>query len=335
MTKSAETWVIAMEEATPDAPGTDDRAPADPGIIDVHSGSPGQGPGRHALQGLVDEVDRRFWISESRSGLSSPSRPESRIGERGFTMVAVVIGMTDHGDPPAGRRSLDRDHHEEGQGEGAALPRQAVRPRDRALPEAYGRFPTELKELSRTGRGRSGSSSRSRCATASTGMIISGTPEASPDAGIGRTPGAGRPRAAPGTRPPSPTRRRPGPSSASRAGTEARPDRRSPLDLHEEALEWRGQSTTTSRRFIVGDADRRSSGSRSHGAAPSTPTSGASSRATPTTAARNPIRPSPRALADRSRRPERLTGRRAEREVRDRREPVMVQKFVLDNGPPS
>jgi general secretion pathway protein G len=40
MTKSAETWVIALEEATPDAQGNTTDAPANPGVIDVHSGSP-------------------------------------------------------------------------------------------------------------------------------------------------------------------------------------------------------------------------------------------------------------------------------------------------------
>ncbi|HKF44856.1 MAG TPA: prepilin-type N-terminal cleavage/methylation domain-containing protein [Thermoanaerobaculia bacterium] len=42
MTKSAETWVIALEEATADTsqqPGAAD-APTNPGVIDVHSGSP-------------------------------------------------------------------------------------------------------------------------------------------------------------------------------------------------------------------------------------------------------------------------------------------------------
>jgi len=54
MTKSAETWVIQLEEATeadssapPSAPpsssSADPAAPATPGIIDVHSGSTGKG----------------------------------------------------------------------------------------------------------------------------------------------------------------------------------------------------------------------------------------------------------------------------------------------------
>jgi len=49
MTKSAETWVIQLEEATeadPSAPSSsssaDPAAPATPGIIDVHSGSTGK-----------------------------------------------------------------------------------------------------------------------------------------------------------------------------------------------------------------------------------------------------------------------------------------------------
>jgi general secretion pathway protein G len=37
MTKSAETWVLSFEEASPDQPP--DAAAAPPGIIDVHSGS--------------------------------------------------------------------------------------------------------------------------------------------------------------------------------------------------------------------------------------------------------------------------------------------------------
>ena len=42
MTKSAETWVVAMEETPSDSSssGSDPGAPATPGIIDVHSGSP-------------------------------------------------------------------------------------------------------------------------------------------------------------------------------------------------------------------------------------------------------------------------------------------------------
>jgi len=40
MTKSADTWVIALEEATPDAQGNTSDAPTNPGVIDVHSGSP-------------------------------------------------------------------------------------------------------------------------------------------------------------------------------------------------------------------------------------------------------------------------------------------------------
>ncbi len=45
MTKSAETWVVAFEEApsesaAPDAAGS--PGPATPGVIDVHSGSPGK-----------------------------------------------------------------------------------------------------------------------------------------------------------------------------------------------------------------------------------------------------------------------------------------------------
>ncbi|HXM77095.1 MAG TPA: prepilin-type N-terminal cleavage/methylation domain-containing protein [Thermoanaerobaculia bacterium] len=40
MTKSAETWVVAYEEApAADAPGSDPAAIASPGVIDVHSGS--------------------------------------------------------------------------------------------------------------------------------------------------------------------------------------------------------------------------------------------------------------------------------------------------------
>ena len=37
-TKSAETWVVTMEEIPPDAPSTSE--PPTPGITDVHSGSP-------------------------------------------------------------------------------------------------------------------------------------------------------------------------------------------------------------------------------------------------------------------------------------------------------
>ncbi|MEO8189364.1 MAG: prepilin-type N-terminal cleavage/methylation domain-containing protein [Acidobacteriota bacterium] len=44
MTKSADTWIVAFEEASEqaanDASGT--VAPATPGVIDVHSGSPGK-----------------------------------------------------------------------------------------------------------------------------------------------------------------------------------------------------------------------------------------------------------------------------------------------------
>jgi general secretion pathway protein G len=50
MTKSAETWVIQLEEATeadssapPSSSSADPAAPATPGIIDVHSGSTGKG----------------------------------------------------------------------------------------------------------------------------------------------------------------------------------------------------------------------------------------------------------------------------------------------------
>lgn len=44
MTKSAETWVLAFEEAPASDSGTPDpAAPTAPGIIDVHSGSPGKG----------------------------------------------------------------------------------------------------------------------------------------------------------------------------------------------------------------------------------------------------------------------------------------------------
>jgi general secretion pathway protein G len=42
MTKSAETWVVAMEEASSDSSSSapDTGTPPTPGIIDVHSGSP-------------------------------------------------------------------------------------------------------------------------------------------------------------------------------------------------------------------------------------------------------------------------------------------------------
>ena len=41
MTKSADTWVIALEEATGDTSQTSTTdAPTNPGVIDVHSGSP-------------------------------------------------------------------------------------------------------------------------------------------------------------------------------------------------------------------------------------------------------------------------------------------------------
>ncbi len=41
MTKSADTWVIALEEAPSDSSsGADSGAPTTPGIIDIHSGSP-------------------------------------------------------------------------------------------------------------------------------------------------------------------------------------------------------------------------------------------------------------------------------------------------------
>jgi general secretion pathway protein G len=41
MTKSAETWVVAQEEISTEATTSSDT-PATPGIIDVHSGSPGK-----------------------------------------------------------------------------------------------------------------------------------------------------------------------------------------------------------------------------------------------------------------------------------------------------
>jgi general secretion pathway protein G len=41
MTKSADTWVVAMEETpTDNSSGSDTGPPPSPGIIDVHSGSP-------------------------------------------------------------------------------------------------------------------------------------------------------------------------------------------------------------------------------------------------------------------------------------------------------
>jgi general secretion pathway protein G len=50
MTKSAETWVIQLEEVTeadssapPSSSSPDPAAPATPGVIDVHSGSTGKG----------------------------------------------------------------------------------------------------------------------------------------------------------------------------------------------------------------------------------------------------------------------------------------------------
>ncbi|MDQ2869168.1 MAG: prepilin-type N-terminal cleavage/methylation domain-containing protein [Acidobacteriota bacterium] len=45
MTKSADTWIVAFEEAASDSAATDSTgvtAPATPGVIDVHSGSPGK-----------------------------------------------------------------------------------------------------------------------------------------------------------------------------------------------------------------------------------------------------------------------------------------------------
>ena len=39
MTKSADTWVVALEEITPDAANPDPSQPATPGVIDVHSAS--------------------------------------------------------------------------------------------------------------------------------------------------------------------------------------------------------------------------------------------------------------------------------------------------------
>ena len=44
MTKSADTWIVAFEEAASDsaADSSGATAPATPGVIDVHSGSPGK-----------------------------------------------------------------------------------------------------------------------------------------------------------------------------------------------------------------------------------------------------------------------------------------------------
>jgi general secretion pathway protein G len=39
MTKSADTWVVALEEITPDAANPDPSQPSTPGVIDVHSAS--------------------------------------------------------------------------------------------------------------------------------------------------------------------------------------------------------------------------------------------------------------------------------------------------------
>ena len=40
MTRSSETWVVALEEATGDQANSSADAPTNPGVIDVHSGSP-------------------------------------------------------------------------------------------------------------------------------------------------------------------------------------------------------------------------------------------------------------------------------------------------------
>jgi general secretion pathway protein G len=40
MTKSADTWVVALEETSTDAAASSADTPATPGVIDVHSGSP-------------------------------------------------------------------------------------------------------------------------------------------------------------------------------------------------------------------------------------------------------------------------------------------------------
>ena len=39
MTKSAETWVTALEQAPPGTDTTEPTAPTNPGIVDIHSGS--------------------------------------------------------------------------------------------------------------------------------------------------------------------------------------------------------------------------------------------------------------------------------------------------------
>ena len=122
MTKSTETWVPVYEESDPDHPPAEtDSDPASPGIVDVHSGAPG-----NSLTGpptrIGDGSRRRPSPCRNARGRlqhGDPDRRDHRAQHRGGGHAAA----DEHGDPAR-------------EGGGAGLPRLPVRRGDPHLPRA-------------------------------------------------------------------------------------------------------------------------------------------------------------------------------------------------------
>jgi type II secretory pathway pseudopilin PulG len=180
--------------------------------------------------------------------------PESRRSEGGYTMVAVVIGMTIMaillmGVAPSIATIMKREREQELLFRGKQYARAIA-----LFQKRYGRFPTELKELYENRPRTIRRLFKEPFCNCMDWHVIY---QNSPDAGIGGPTGLGPP-GVPGTRPtPVPT---PGPFGMGSTKSVG-PIVGVRSNLHEEALtEWRGQKYYDEWRFIMGDADRDTMG---------------------------------------------------------------------------
>jgi type II secretory pathway pseudopilin PulG len=177
--------------------------------------------------------------------------PGSRLRERGYTMVAIVIGMAIlailiMGVAPSVATIMKREREKELLFRGKQYARAIA-----LFQRRYGRFPNELKELyenrPRTIRKLF---DEPICRCPDWHVIYQNSPDALPGGGIGGPPGM-----PPGGRPlPTPTPGVFGPSGQPKSVGPIIGVRSS---VHEEALtEWRGQKFYDEWRFIMGDADK-------------------------------------------------------------------------------
>jgi type II secretory pathway pseudopilin PulG len=173
--------------------------------------------------------------------------------ESGYTMVAIVIGMTVMAIllmavSPSIATIMKREREQELLFRGKQYARAIA-----LFQKRYGRFPNQLKELYENHPRTIRKLFKDPMCNCPDWHIIY---QNSPDAIAGGIPGLGPPGAPPGQPKPTPTPT-PGPFGPSSQTKTVGPIIGVRSDVHQEALmEWRGQKFYDEWRFIMGDADR-------------------------------------------------------------------------------